>query len=183
MWRPFRKSSPAVSADAAWWRDASTVADAPAAAAIDALEQRATAERAEDVDTDRRREMIAGLRQLIEIASEPDLPTVVTQHRVIGADACHFIAPASRVAETDSSGKLFLTSTRVVLVTGGVAAWPWHRVTSVARIDRDVVFTLSGAEPLQVRLNTFGEALIVRHVSEQLSSRRASAVYAGQSRI
>lgn len=184
MWRPFRKSSPAASVDAAWWREASALADDPAAAAIDALEQRASVDHVEDAD--RQREMIAGLRQLAEIASRPELPAIATQHRVIGADTCHFIGPASRVAETDSSGKLFLTSTRLVLVTGGVAAWPWHRVTHVMRVDRDVVFSVSGADPVQVRLNTFGEALVVRHIAqrvERLSSRRGSAPHAGQSRV
>ena len=181
MWRPFRKSPPASPIDAAWWREAAVVEEAPTDAAIDALEQRATFEHAEDAD--RQREMIAGLRQLVEVASQTTLPSVVTQHRVIGTDICHFIGPASRVAETDSSGKLFLTSTRLVLVTGTVATWPWHRVTSVARVDRDVAFTVSGAEAVQVRLNTFGEALVVRQIAERLTSRRARARDAGQSRI
>ena len=181
MWRPFRKSTPAASADAAWWRDASAVADAPTDDAIAALEQRASFESVEDAD--RQREMIAGLRQLAEIATSPELPVVLTQHRVIGADTCHFIGPASRVGGTDSSGKLFLTSTRLVLVTGAVAAWPWHRVTSVARMDRDLIFTMSGAEPVHVRLNTFGEALVVRQVADRLTSRRASVAHAGHSRV
>ena len=181
MWKPFRKSSPASSVDAAWWREAAALADTPNEAAISALEQRATVAHGEDAD--RQREMIAGLRQLAEIASQPTLPAIVTQHRVIGTDTCHFIGPASRVAETDSSGKLFLTSTRLVLVTGTVAAWPWHRVTNVARIDRDVVFTVSGAEALQVRLNTFGEALVVRQITQRLTSRRASGPHVDQSRI
>ena len=165
MWRPFRKSAPAASADGGWWREASAVADAPTDAAIDALEQRATFDSVEDAD--RQREMIAGLRQLAEITSSSELPVVVTQHRVIGADTCHFIGPASRVGGTDSSGKLFLTSTRVVLVTGTVAGWPWHRVTSVARVDRDVIFTVSGADAVHVRLNTFGEALVVLNISQR----------------
>lgn len=156
------------------------MAGAPTETAIGALEQRATFDHVEDAD--RQREMIAGLRQLAEIASDPDLAAVATQHRVTGADTCHFIGPASRVGGMDSGGKLFLTSTRVVLVTGAVAAWPWHRVTSVARVDRDVVFTVSGADAVHVRLNTFGEALVVRHVAERLASRRASAPHAGQSR-
>ena len=181
MWRPFRKSSPASSEDAAWWREASAVADAPSEAAIAALERRATLDHVEDAD--RQREMIAGLRQLADVASQPTLPSVATQHRVIGSDTCHFIGPASRVAETDSSGKLFLTSTRIVLVTGSVAAWPWHRVTSVGRVDRDVVFTVAGGDPVQVRLNTFGEALVVRHVAERLSTKRVGAPHADHSRI
>ena len=164
-----------------WWRDACAIADAPTEEAIAALEQRASFESVEDAD--RQREMIAGLRQLAEMAAARDLPIVVTQHRVIGTDMCHFIGPASRVGGTDSSGKLFLTSTRLVLVTGAVAAWAWHRVTSVARMERDVVFTMSGAEPVHVRLNTFGEALVVRQVADRLSSRRASVAHAGHSRV
>jgi hypothetical protein len=181
VWRPFRKSSAAASADATWWRDASEIAGAPTEAAIAALEQRATFDPIEDAD--RQREMIAGLRQLAEIAASADLPAVVTQHRVIGSDTCHFIGPASRVGGTDSSGKLFLTSTRLVLVTGAVASWPWHRVTSVARVDRDVIFSVSGGDAVHVRLNTFGEALVVHHLAERLSSRRTSGSHAGQSRI
>lgn len=160
------------------------MAEAPTDAAIEALERRATFDRVEDAD--RQREMIAGLRQLAEIARQPDLPAIATQHRVIGSDTCHFIGPASRVAERDSSGKLFLTSTRLVLVTGGVTAWPWHRVTSVVRADRDVVFAVTGADAVHVRLNTYGEALIVRHIAhraERLLSRRASASHADHSRI
>jgi len=181
VWRPFRKSSPAASADASWWRDASSIAGEPTSAAIDALEQRATFDRIEDAD--RQREMIAGLRQLAEVASRPELPVVSTQHRVIGSDTCHFIGPASRVADVDSSGKLFLTSTRLVLVVGAVAAWPWHRVTDVARVDRDVVFTVAGADAVRVRLNTFGEALVVRHLAGRFLSRRANTSHAGHSRI
>jgi hypothetical protein len=142
VWRPFRKSSPAASADEAWWRDASGVADAPTSAAIDALEQRSTIDRSEDVDADRQREMIAGLRQLAEVALAPDLPTMATQHRVIGADACHFIAPASRVAGAGNDG---------VVVTGvdssGVAAE--HGFTT-----GDVILEVAGksvSSPAEVR--------------------------------
>jgi len=181
VWRPFRKSSPAAAADALWWREASSIADDPTTAAIDALELRATFDQVEDAD--RQREMIAGLRQLAEVASRAEPPVVTTQHRVIGSDTCHFIGPASRVADVDSSGKVFLTSTRLVLVVGAVAAWPWHRITDIARVDRDVVFTVAGADAVRVRLNTFGEALVVRHLAGRLLSGRAKTSHAGQPRI
>jgi hypothetical protein len=168
IWRAFRKSSTS-KVDEAWWRSADAAAGAPTATAIDQLARGlAPASTAPD-EAERQEEMLSGLRDLVALAAATALPALATQHRVIGADLCHFIAPVSLGADANAAGKLFLTSTRLVFVGGRPTAWPWHRVRHVTRAGRDLVVVVTGEpEPVVLRCNTFGEALVGHYMATRL---------------
>ena len=156
--------------DPSWWRDADALALAPEAAGIDRLEASATATAAAIDERERRDEMIDGLRRLAVLAQAPDLPVIATQHRVIGTDLCHLVAPASLGEEGGGAGKVFVTPTRIVLVGGPqVIARPWHRVHDAIRAGRDVLLaSRGGTDSLQIRCNTYGDAIILAHLARRL---------------
>ena len=93
VWRFFRKSR-GPKADAAWWQAAEAAVEQPGAPAIDALAGRIAPNGTPD-EIERQEEMVAGLRELAALAALPELPALSTQHRVIGQDTCHLIAPVS----------------------------------------------------------------------------------------
>src|SRR5262245_52685146 len=133
----FRKPAPADDEHESWWRLANRIALAPTGSAIDEL--RASLTSAGDVDEiDRREEMIAGLMRLMELGARETLPQIETQHRVIGADRCHFAAPADLGGDQDAPGKVFVTSSRLVFAGPAVSSWRWHRIREIARIERDL---------------------------------------------
>jgi hypothetical protein len=171
IWRAFRKSS-SQKVDAAWWASADAAAASPTAEALDALGRGLGPASAAPDEAERQEEMLAGLRDLAAVSGGTTLPTIETQHRVIGADRCHLIAPVSLGAEAGAAGKLFLTSARLVFVGGRPTAWPWHRVRRVTRAGRDLIVIVTGEpEPLVLRCNTFGEALVGHYMAEKLMSR------------
>lgn len=169
IWRVFRKTkAPAI--DAAWWQRADEAAAAPTTEAVEQLALGTAASPAAADEAERQSEMIAGLRDLVALAGGTDLPTVATQHRVIGADRCHLIAPVSLGADAGAAGKLFLTSTRLVFVSGRPTAWPWHRVRRITRAGRDLVVVVTGEpETVVLRCNTYGEALAAEFMAKALT--------------
>jgi hypothetical protein len=149
-WSFFKKRADPPHPDSAqWWRDANAAALQPTRDAVDELRRRIAAE-AELDERERQIEMLEGLDNLCVVIAQAVLPVLDTQHRVIGADACHFMAPVSAPDHGDAIGKLFLTSQRVIFAGGASIAWPWHRVRGVARHERDVLF--EGGETLALRL-------------------------------
>ncbi len=121
-------------------------------------------------EADRQIEFLEGLEHLAGVQANAVMPDVPTQHRVIGTDRCHFIAPASLVGPNAVSGKLFLTSGRAIFVGASVVSWPWHRVRAAERMDRDVFLTILGnGEPFGVRCNTYAEALEAQHLASRLA--------------
>ncbi len=112
--------------------------------------------------------MLDGLEQLLT-CTETELPIVHTQHRVIGSDRCHFVAPATLTGDVDVPGKLFLTSHRVVFAGGRAQAWPWHRVRNVVRQERSLVLQLNGsADERRIHCNTYGDAIVASHFAGRL---------------
>jgi hypothetical protein len=171
IWRVFKKS-PSLPSNDSWWRDADRAAESPDRSAIDDLAARATAPDDDADEAERREEMIDGLRQQELIAAAEALPVVVTQHRVIGADRCHFVTPVSLTGDVSTPGKVFLTGERLVFVGARVNAWPWHRVRDVARSGRHlVVVGNDGAEAMHLQCNTYGDALVIQHVAKRLKRR------------
>jgi hypothetical protein len=171
FWRVFRKPASA-RPDPSWWRSADEAADAPSVEAVDRLAARRVTTASPD-ELERQDEMLEGLRDLVALAGAA-LPVIVTQHRVIGADTCHLVAPAGLVDQTETPGKLFVTSHRVLFAGGRVVAWPWHRVREVRRHERELLVVAAGAEEiLRVRCNTYGDALAARHFATRLMARRA----------
>ena len=114
--------------------------------------------------------MLAGLDALATLAAEP-LPVLTTQHRVIGADTCHFIMPVTLADGVPAPGKLFVTSARLIVAAGGSRAWPWHRIRSVTRAGRELLVNGAGDATLRIICNNFADALVVEHVARQLGSR------------
>lgn len=156
----------------AWWRDAEAAAAAPATDTIDRLQREMGAAGSPD-ELERREEFVEGLARLIELSSNGELPRVETQHRVIGHDTCHFVAPASVAGQSEAAGKLFLTSQRIVFASQGVRAWPWHRVREVGRLGRDLVLTVAGIEdPVQIQCNSYGDAMVAAHLARGLAGRK-----------
>jgi hypothetical protein len=119
--------------------------------------------------------MLDGLTQLVELAGAASLPVLDTQHRVIGADQCHFFTPATLLLDISVPGKLFLTSHRAIFAGGRVQAWPWHRLRDVVRQGRDVNLVIAGSEALvRLQCNSFGDAMTVRHIALRLAKRPVS---------
>ena len=101
-----------------------------------------------------------------------DLPVLHTQHRVIGSDACHYMAPASVIAEVDAGGKVFVTSAKIIFASGSVMSWPWHLITRIRREERDLVIDLKGRPAVRLRVNTYGDALLIEALFVRLTSNR-----------
>jgi hypothetical protein len=165
-----RKPETSRPADAAWW----AAADAAAEAIIDegtiarlASESAALTDDADDAE--RRDEMIDGLRALSALQAEPVLPVLETQHRAIGADVCHFSAPASTTDVDGAAGRLLLTSRRVLFVGRPAVTWPWHRVRRVERSDRVLDIIAAGGESAQLRFNSYADVLTAQHVARRLA--------------
>jgi hypothetical protein len=170
----FRRSdrSPAALWHERWERAAQT-RDADAAASLrDAL----VTDSSLGTDLEIEHEMADGLDRLIALAGELDagrVPRIETAHRVVGADLCHFTAPASLPDDhSQASGRVLLTSTRAVFVGGArFASMPWHAVRNAARLQRDVLLIRSADDALRLRFNTFGEAMEAVALAAYLSKR------------
>lgn len=130
------------------------------------------------VDLEVEFEMLDALEQLHEArraAARGVLPRVETQHRAIGADTCHFTAPASLPSdELQASGRLLLTSARAVFVGGGrTAATAWHAVHEIARLERDILFVRADRSPAaHFRFNTYGDAVLCAFLAGRLRRER-----------
>ncbi len=163
----FRRRESAQPDTTAWWRSANALATEPTIDGIAALRASIVSdEDAPDV-ADAQREMVEGLDALLAASASP-VPVVNTQHRVIGADTCHYLTPASLADQVDGGGKLFVTSARMVYASGGVQAWPWHLIARVHRLERDLVVELKGRPPVRLRLNTYEDALVVCALAARL---------------
>ena len=169
IWRVFRKSSSSSngSDDASWWTEAEGAADVPTAEIVASLRARMIGRSPDEAE--RQEEMIDGLERVLALAAEASLPVVSTQHRVIGTDVCHLVTPATLSADLPVPGKIFLTSTRLVFAGGRVQSWPWHRLRDVSRIGRDVVAILGGDDGVRLQCNSYGDAMVARHVARRLA--------------
>jgi hypothetical protein len=171
IWRVFKWSRPGDAPSSAWWKTADAMAEHLDAHSFAALEEQAVPDSLDEAE--QREEMLDGLRQLLAIASAAELPIVETQHRVIGADRCRFVAPATLVQDVGTPGKLFVTSNRLVFAGGRVQAWPWHRVRGMTRQGRDLLIVLAGGSDIvRLQCNTYGDAMIARHLARRLTGSR-----------
>lgn len=150
---------------------ANAAADAVTPEAIGALRAKIAASARPADDLERQEEILEGLEQLLIVSSAP-LPVVETQHRVIGADVCHFVAPANLIGQVDTPGKVFITAQRLVFAGGRVHAWPWHRVRTLVRVERTLVVTALGApEDVHLGCNSYGDAMVAAYLAN-LARRR-----------
>lgn len=169
-WSIFRRRRDEPSHDA-WWQHAERVAAQPSVDALTTLRAAMVDPASAPDEADRQQELVEGIERLIELRGMSALSDLPTQHRVIGGDRCHYIAPVSIAGPAAVSGKLFLTSERAIFTGASVVTWPWHRVRSVGRQDRDVVLMILGAaEPFVVRCNTYAEAFEAEFIADRLST-------------
>jgi hypothetical protein len=81
------------------------------------------------------------------------------------------MAPVTIAEAGGAPGKLFLTSRRMVLVSAGVSALPWHRVRELARSGRSLVAGAGGdAAVIAAQCNSFADALVAHHLASRLAA-------------
>jgi hypothetical protein len=124
------------------------------------------------------REMLAGLEQLVQLQTDvaaKGFPILETGHRVVGADRCHFSAPASMPDDAaQPSGRLIFTSARAIFAGGARATtMPWHAVAEVLQQDRDVILVRHDRDTFyRFRCNVFADALSGAFLAKALARRR-----------
>jgi hypothetical protein len=96
-------------------------------------------------------EMIEGHLQALDLAeaiARGERPPIVeTGHRVLGTDTCYFTAPASALTRgADETGRLFLTSRRIVFMGGGVKSVSWGSVAELREDGRDIIVLAPAGE-------------------------------------
>jgi len=162
----------------AQWRTAWTAAIEGGSATDDELRRRLEALAPAEPDVEIELEMMDALEQLRtaqQAAAAGALPTIETGHRVIGAERCHFSAPASLPADqVQAAGRVLLTGTRAVFVGGGrTAVCAWHAVHAVARIERDLLLARAdGSAAAHYRFNNFADAVVSAFLAGQLKGAR-----------
>lgn len=168
----FRRRDAAQPDVSAWWKSANALTLAPTIEGVAAL--KATTVNAGDAPdlAEAQDEMIEGLEALLHLAQSP-IPVLDTQHRVIGTDTCHYMAPASLISEVDAGGKVFVTSARIVFAAGTAVSWAWHQISRVQRDERDLLIDLKGRPGVRLRLNTYEGALVIAALAGRLSSNRS----------
>jgi hypothetical protein len=135
-----------------------------------------------DEDVEIEREMLDGLQRLAELRESvrvEGLPGIETGHRVVGAERCHFSAPASMPDEpAQPSGRLLLTSGRAIFLGGSAGTTvAWYAVSRALHADRDILLVRADRDRLyRFRCNSFADAMggafLARHL---LGARRPSA--------
>jgi hypothetical protein len=129
-------------------------------------------------DVEIEREMQEGLEAAVELSeaiAATGPPVIVTGHRAIGGDRCHFSASGSLPDEASQpSGTVLLTNARLVFVGGARALTvPWHAVSDAPRQDRDLLLIRADTGELQrVRFNTYVDALCAHTLAGHLRRRR-----------
>ena len=167
---------------AAWQREWGAAAAQADPATVAVLGSRLDAMGLSDEDLEIEREMLDGLRELIDlrtIVESNGLPVLETGHRVIGSDRLHFSAPVSMPDDSSQpSGRLLLTGTRAIFVGGArTTLVPWHAVGDARHDRRDVVLIRKDRENLyRFRCNSFAEALCGTFMSQRLAAVRPSTV-------
>lgn len=170
--RRSKKTDPAAGWRAAW----AEAIDRPSPGDIDRLRTGLEGLRRVAQDLEIELEMLEAVEVLRALESDlasAGLPRVETQHRVVGADPCHFSAPASIAAgDAQDSGRVLFTETRAIFVgSGRTSVTPWHTVQDALRSDRDLMLLRRDDSPAaHYRFNTFADALsaalLARHLGK-----------------
>ena len=119
-------------------------------------------------DPEIQQEMADGLDAVRRAEQAGALPVLETQHRAIGADACHLAVPASMPDKSDAFGKLFVTERRVLFAGGASVSLGIGRIVKVDRHQRDVVLISGGDGLVRFRCNSFGDAMLAVWMIERL---------------
>jgi hypothetical protein len=177
LWRWFKgknEGDPRLSRWRHQWREVCASPDASAIETLaSALDRFGLAE--EEIEIER--EMLAGLRDVAALSAavaSNGLPIVDTGHRVVGADRCHFSAPASMPDDpAQPSGRLILTSARAIFVGGARSTTiAWHMVSDVLQQERDLMLVKHDRETFhRYRCNVYGDAMSAAFLARTLASR------------
>jgi hypothetical protein len=161
-----------------WRRAWADAAEVPARDRSAALRARLVEIGLDDDEHEMEREMLEGLESLVALAETIRAgapPIIVTGHRAVGTDLCHFSAPASLPDDPNQpSGTLLLTSIRAIFIGGsrGVTI-PWHAVGVCTRQERDMLLVRTDRPDVhRVRCNTYGDALRAAFLVRHLTARR-----------
>ena len=161
------------------WTEAASNPDPEKVRALRArLDQLAAPDADLEGDLEFEREMLDALEHVLGFAStvaRDGLPAIATGHRVLGADVCHFIAPASMPDDpAQPTGRLLLTNARAIFVGGarGITV-PWHAVAQPIQTDRDIVLVrVDGTAIYRFRCNSFDDALCGAFIARRLAGPR-----------
>ena len=182
-WRRWlgRIISPEDSARQSWRAAWAAAAAQPDCERVESLQTELEALALPEEDVELEREMLEGLAavcgQLTQLGA--GLPRVETGHRVIGAEACHFSAPAFMPDEpSQPAGRLLFTGARAVFVGGGKPATiPWHSIAEVHYTARDVLLVRADGERLyRFRTNSYADALCATQLALRLMPKRSRAL-------
>jgi hypothetical protein len=126
-----------------------------------------------DDEADLELELLAGLLEVATLEEQSAgggaLPTVETNHRALGGEACHFAAPASRPdVPTDAGGKLFLTPRRLVYIGSAPVALSWAHVSGVDAAGRDLIVRARPERHLSFRCNSYVDVLRSAWIASRL---------------
>jgi hypothetical protein len=122
------------------------------------------------------REMLGALIDLAALTTSvkrDGLPAIVTGHRIIRDERCHFTAPVSMPDEpSQPGGRLFLTDRRAAFGGGAASSSvAWHRVSEVIAIERDLMLIgASQAMLSRFRCNSYSDVLCAAFLARELSS-------------
>ncbi len=179
LWGWFRRNRSGGDGRLTEWRQAWRVAAGkPDPADVASLTARLDAIGLPDDDVEIEREMLEGLDQLIRLTAiigSNGLPILETGHRIVGADTCHYSAPASMPDDpTQPAGRLILTSARAIFAGGARATTlPWHAVSTVVQQDRDIVLVRHDRETMyRFRCNLFADAMCAAFLARRLSTNK-----------
>lgn len=103
------------------------------------------------------------------------VPEVTTQHKALGGDRCHFLAPAVWCAASgDAPGKLFITDRRLRFAGGPGLVIGWSAVSAAASDERDFIVALHGGIERRFRCNSYSDAGVAARLVSHLRSTAAT---------
>jgi hypothetical protein len=175
-WLTGRAARREKAAVAAWRKAWAAALTEPEATRASELRQSLETLGADGDDLEIELEMVDGLSALAALTARlraGEVPVVQTGHRVVGADACHFSAPASIPDDAaQPGGRVILTDRRAIFAgSGRTAHLAWHRVADVLQMERDLLLIANdGATVHRFRFNSFTDALCATALSRHLSA-------------
>jgi hypothetical protein len=156
------------------WRAAwSAAVERPDPTAIEGLSARLRSLNLAPEDAELEQEMLDALVALAALANT-GIPIVETGHRAIGAETCHFSAPAQMPDEASQpAGRLLFTPTRAVFAGGRPCAIAWHAIGDVQQSARDLLLVRTDRERLyRFRTNSYADALCGAQLARRLVAPR-----------
>ena len=125
-----------------------------------------------ELETERLTGLVEGADALKRLDTE-GLPVVVSQHKAIGADTCHFTVPATLVVGGDEQpGRVFVTAERVIFSGGRGASLRWSEVAGADVELRTLLLARAAGSVHRIRCNTCGQARVLQVFCRRLMCAR-----------